>query len=186
MLNQLDISILRSIHHNRIEELDSWFYILSYITSYISFGIILALLLVAIVKKSKQVRGIFYKMLAVLILAASISFVLKTVITRERPFITYPDIEKLSEAGSSSFPSGHTIEVFAMAAGLSLLIPKKKVIIPVFTWALLVAYSRMALGVHFPSDVFTGMIVGSAIGWLVPFLIGKVISKRNKEISGAA
>ncbi len=183
MLKQLDISILRLIHHNRIEELDSWFYILSYFTSYISIGVIMALLLVAFIKKSKQAWGIFYKMLAVLIMAALVSLALKTVIIRERPFVGFTDIEKLSEAGSSSFPSGHTIEVFALAVGLSLLIPKKKVIIPVFAWAIIVAYSRMVLGVHYPSDVLVGMIIGSMIGWLVPILIGKVISKRNKGTS---
>jgi undecaprenyl-diphosphatase len=100
-----------------------------------------------------------------------ISFALKNIITRERPFKVYPDIEKLSEAGSYSFPSGHTLEVFAIAVALSISIPKKKIIIPLFLWASLVAYSRMALGVHYPSDVIAGMIIGSLTGWLVPLLI---------------
>jgi membrane-associated phospholipid phosphatase len=112
-------------------------------------------------------------MLAVLIIAALTSFTLKNTFTRERPFVVYPDIEKLSEAGSSSFPSGHTLETFAIATALSLLIPKKKVIIPVFCWAILVAYSRMTLGVHYPSDVLGGIMIGMIIGWLVPAIMGR-------------
>ena len=113
-------------------------------------------------------RTTFYQMLTVLLSAALISFVMKNTIFRERPFKSYPDIEKLSEAGSSSFPSGHTLEAFAIATAFAFAFPKKKYVIPLFIWALLVAYSRMALGVHYPSDVLGGMIVGVFIGWFVP------------------
>jgi undecaprenyl-diphosphatase len=120
-------------------------------------------------------------MLAVLIIAATISFSIKTIISRERPFKAYPDIEKLSEAGSHSFPSGHTNEAFAMAVAFSLLVPKRKFVIPLFIWASLVAYSRMALGVHYPSDVIGGMIIGSLIGWLVPGLISRINSCKGNQ-----
>ena len=183
MLYELDIRLLRFIHHNRIMAFDPWLYAMSLITTYISVGIVISILIISLVKKSKPMRIIFFKMLAVLIIAASVSLTLKTMVTRERPFTTYQDIEKLSEAGSSSFPSGHTIEVFAMAVGLSLLIPGKKITIPVFAWALLVAYSRMALGVHYPSDVLGGMVIGATIGWLVPLLIGKAMRGSDKETS---
>jgi undecaprenyl-diphosphatase len=175
---ELDISILRFIHHSRIVALDQWLYVLSFITTYVSIGIVLSILIVSLVKKSKPLRIIFYKMLAVLVLAALTSLAIKTLIPRERPFKAYPDIEKLSQAGSSSFPSGHTIEVFAIAAALSLLIPRKRVIIPVFIWAILVAYSRMALGVHYPSDVAGGMIIGVSVGLLVPYLFGIVMKDK--------
>ena len=175
---ELDISILRFIHHNRIVALDPWLYGLSFITTYVSVGIVLSILIVSLVKKSRPLRVIFFKMLAVLIIGALVSLSLKTMIVRDRPFITYPDIEKLSEAGSSSFPSGHTIEVFAMAMALSLLIPKRQVVIPVFAWAFLVAYSRMALGVHYPGDVAGGILIGICTGWSVPVLISKALKEK--------
>ena len=173
-ISELDISILRFIHNHRVIAFDEVLYYISFTTSFVSIGILLTLLIIAFRKKSKPLRIIFFKMLIVLVAAATISFTLKTFITRERPFKTYPDIEKLSEAGSSSFPSGHTIEAFAMAMALSLLIPKRKIIIPVFIWASIVAYSRMALGVHYPSDVFSGMVIGALIGWLVPALFTRL------------
>jgi len=120
-------------------------------------------------------RKQFYKLAIVLILVAIVSQGLKALIYRERPFITHPFIEKLSEAGSSSFPSGHTLEAFAIAAAISLLISKKKIVIPVYIWAILVAYSRMALGVHYPSDVLAGIIIGTFIGWVVPWIFQRII-----------
>jgi undecaprenyl-diphosphatase len=167
-LTDIDISILREVQNNRILAFDHILYIISFISSYISIGIVLTIFITSLIKRSKQLRMIFFKMLAVFIVAALVSFTLKIIITRERPYITYPDIEKLSEAGNSSFPSGHTLEAFAIAVALSSLVPKRKFVIPVFIWACLVAYSRMALGVHYPSDVLSGMIIGSLIGWLIP------------------
>jgi len=170
-ISELDISILRFIHFNRVVAFDQVLYYISFTTSFVSIGMLLTLLLIAFRKKSKPLRIIFFKMLIVFVAAATISFTMKTFITRERPFKTYPDIEKLSEAGNSSFPSGHTIEAFAMAVALSLLIPKRKFVIPLFIWASIVAYSRMALGVHYPTDVVSGMVIGALIGWLVPAVI---------------
>jgi undecaprenyl-diphosphatase len=79
---------------------------------------------------------------------------------RPRPSISYPFIEKLSAGGSPSFPSGHTSDAMAMAMALSVMYPRWYVIIPSFLWAGLVGYSRMDLGVHYPSDVLVGAIVG--------------------------
>ena len=139
-------------------------------TTYISIFLTLALLTLSIVKRSKQIRNKFFMLAAVLILVAGVSQGLKAVITRDRPFETHSGIEKLSEAGGSSFPSGHTMEAFAVATALSLLFSRKRVVIPIFIWAALVAYSRMALGVHYPSDVFAGIVIGVFIGWIVPWI----------------
>ena len=174
-INDFDISILRLIHHHRIVALDQVLYYISYTTSFISIGLLLAILITSIKLKSKPLRVIFFKMLVVLIIAATTSLTLKTLIIRDRPFKIYPDIEKLSEAGSSSFPSGHTLEAFAMAVAFSILVLKRKYIIPLLIWAFLVAYSRLALGVHYPGDVISGMLIGAFIGWLVTGLIGRFV-----------
>jgi membrane-associated phospholipid phosphatase len=168
---QADIELLRIIHHNRIEALDQLFYLISYFTTYVNIGLIILIFIISIYKKSKPLRNVGYQLIMVFIAAALISFALKNILIRERPFVTYPDIEKLSEAGSSSFPSGHTLETFAIVVAISIAIPKKKIIIPLFCWALLVAYSRMALGVHYPGDVIGGMIIGAAIGLTIPLLL---------------
>jgi membrane-associated phospholipid phosphatase len=181
-LSDLDISILRFIHHNRVLAFDHALYYISFTATFVSIGLLLTILIISLIKQSTPLRVVFYKMLAVILVSASISFTLKSIVIRERPFVNYPDIEKLSEAGNSSFPSGHSMEVFAIAVGFSILVPKRKLIIPVFIWASVVAYSRMALGVHYPTDVLAGIIIGSFIGWLVPWLINKFYPSEKFKI----
>jgi membrane-associated phospholipid phosphatase len=173
-ISDFDISILRFIYHNRIVAFDGILYYISYFATWVNIALLLTILVVSLIRKSMHLRNVFYKMVVVMIVAALVSTMLKSLIPRERPFVTHPDIVKLSEAGNSSFPSGHTLEGFAVAVAFSILVPRRKFIIPVFIWASVVAYSRMALGVHYPGDVLGGLIIGSFIGWIVPWLIHKL------------
>jgi membrane-associated phospholipid phosphatase len=103
-------------------------------------------------------------------LAASglITLGLKYTVNRKRPFVTYPDqVVKKTSAGSYSFPSGHTSSAFATATALSLAYPKWYVIAPSFLWAGAVGYSRMELGVHYPTDVLAGALIGAASSFLM-------------------
>ena len=104
--------------------------------------------------------------LAATAICAGFTTAMKYSINRDRPFITYPDITKKTKAGSPSFPSGHTSIAFATATSLSLAYPKWYVIVPGYTWAGTVAYSRMYLGVHYPSDVLIGALVGAGSAYL--------------------
>jgi membrane-associated phospholipid phosphatase len=89
-------------------------------------------------------------------------------IDRPRPFVTYPHlITQKDKAGSYSFPSGHTSSAFATATSVSLLYPKWYVIAPSLLWAGAVGYSRMELGVHYPSDVLVGALVGVGSSYLM-------------------
>ena len=94
------------------------------------------------------------------------TYAIKYSVNRTRPFNTYPDIVKKSEGGGPSFPSGHASGAFATATILSLEYPKWYVIAPSFLWAGTVGYSRMVLGVHYPSDVLGGAIVGAGSAYL--------------------
>lgn len=174
-----DITSLNWLNHHLIPHSIKVLRIISYTTTYISVALVLMVLITSIVKKSKSIYKQFFVLASVLILVAIISQGLKTFIYRERPFTTHPFIEKLSEGGDSSFPSGHTMEAFAVAAVLSLLFSKKKIVIPVYLWAMLVAYSRMALGVHYPSDVLAGVIIGTFIGLSVLWIFYRFTSRGN-------
>ncbi len=179
-ISDYDISFLRLIHHNRIKDIDNLLYLISFTTTFVSITLLIIILFVSIKLKSSELQNKFFKVLAILIISATLSLTLKSLIFRERPFITYPDIEQISEAGSSSFPSGHSLEAFAMALAISMLFPKKKIIIPVFVWASLVAYSRIALGVHYPSDILAGIILGLLISYLTLVLYNYLEWKRKK------
>lgn len=91
----------------------------------------------------------------------AITFALKEVVRRPRPFTTYPDDIIIRQSASGfSFPSGHTSCAFATATALTLSTKKWYVAVPAFTYAGFVGYSRMRLGAHYGSDVLAGIIVG--------------------------
>lgn len=103
---------------------------------------------------------------------------LKYTIDRERPFITYPDIIKKSNPDSPSFPSGHTSNAFATATSVSLAYPEWYVIVPSYLYAGTVAYSRMHLGVHYPSDVLAGALIGAGSAWLT-YRVNRILLKKK-------
>ena len=113
------------------------------------------------------------------LICAGITNILKYSINRDRPFVTYTDIQKKSAAGSPSFPSGHTSSAFATATSLSLTYSKWYVIVPAYGWAATVGYSRMHLGVHYPSDVLAGAFIGAGSACLTHFVNKKLLSRQK-------
>lgn len=103
---------------------------------------------------------------------------LKYSINRKRPYEQYPnDIVKRTDSGPYSFPSGHTSSAFAAATAVTLSTKKWYVAVPSYAYACAVGYSRMRLGVHFPSDVLGGMIIGIGSSLLV-FQVDKWLQKK--------
>jgi membrane-associated phospholipid phosphatase len=91
---------------------------------------------------------------------------LKRVIKRPRPYDRYPnDLTPAGRESSFSMPSGHTSTAFYTATWVSLSYPKWYVIAPSFLWAGLVGHSRNHLGVHYPTDVWIGALLGAATAW---------------------
>jgi undecaprenyl-diphosphatase len=164
MLSTCDLEVLRAVHHHRIAALDKPLYYFSFFTTYISVSILLVVLVRSFIVVSPEakraLRQVFLVLLAVLFSGAVLTFCLKRVVHRERPFVRHADIQKLSEGGSPSFPSGHTLEAFAMALACVRLFREQRALRVLFVWATLVGYSRMALGVHYPLDVVGGAGVG--------------------------
>lgn len=169
----VDIALLNWLHSHLIPHSVPVLQLISDTTTFVSIAMVLPVIIISFVKRSKPARMQFIILITVLLTVLAVTQGLKALIDRDRPFTTYPYIEKLSSGGDSSFPSGHTLEAFAMAAAISLLFSRKKIIVPVYIWALLVAYSRMALGVHYPSDVLAGILIGTFIGWVVPRVFRK-------------
>ncbi|MBS1651975.1 MAG: phosphatase PAP2 family protein [Bacteroidetes bacterium] len=92
---------------------------------------------------------------------------LKLIVDRPRPFVTYAnEIVKRDDAGPYSFPSGHTTAAFATATTLSLSYKKWYVAVPAYLYAGFVGYSRMRLGMHYPTDVLAGAVIGAGFGIL--------------------
>lgn len=81
---------------------------------------------------------------------------------RERPFITHPGIH-CAEAPLDrySFPSGHTLHAVSFAVLVTHYLPELAV--PLALFALLVALSRVVLGLHYPTDVAAGALLGAGL-----------------------
>lgn len=93
--------------------------------------------------------------------AAVLTFSVKELVGRERPFDRWPDmVVQREDVGSKSFPSGHTAMAFSIATSLSIRYPKWYVIAPSALWAVSVGVSRMQRGVHYPTDVISGALIG--------------------------
>ncbi|MES2275156.1 MAG: phosphatase PAP2 family protein [Bacteroidota bacterium] len=112
------------------------------------------------------------------LIAAGLTAGLKKITHRERPYLAHPDvIFGKSSSPDYSFPSGHTSVAFATATSLSLAFPKWYVIAPSFAYAGAVGYSRMYLGVHYPSDVLAGAVVGTGSAFLT-WKLQKLLNKK--------
>ena len=176
----LDIKILRAI--NSPEELpsDDFFRFISNSEPYIMFAVPAGMATAGYIKHEKTLIRNAYTGLATIAINGGITLALKYSVNRDRPFVTYPDIIQKSKAGSPSFPSGHTSSAFATATSLSLVYPKWYIIAPSYTWAGTVGYSRMHLGVHYPSDVLVGALVGAGSAWLTHAVNKKLNIKSRK------
>jgi undecaprenyl-diphosphatase len=91
--------------------------------------------------------------------------------SRPRPFRTMPEIvHRIAPLDEFSFPSGHTLHAVAFTLVLASYLPTLAWMVLPFT--LLVAFSRPVLGLHYPSDVLAGAIIGAAIATLTVMAAG--------------
>jgi membrane-associated phospholipid phosphatase len=174
-----DIDLLKQINLYRNRSLDGSFRLITNSAAPISFGTPVIMCGLGLLKHDSVLfRNSIYvaASVAVTVIIANIA---KYSINRPRPFEIYPFIEKESAGGSPSFPSGHTSEAFALATSVSLTYPKWYVVAPSFLWAGAVGYSRMDLGVHYPSDVLAGAVIGAGCAW-VTFKVNKIL--RNNKV----
>lgn len=91
---------------------------------------------------------------------------LKHLVGRDRPWLDVAGLVPLIQEGDpNSFPSGHTCASFAAASAWWRLLPKKWMKITAGIMAVCMGLSRLYVGVHYPSDVLVGALVGCFSGW---------------------
>ncbi|MCX6140805.1 MAG: phosphatase PAP2 family protein [Candidatus Kapabacteria bacterium] len=102
-------------------------------------------------------------LLSVAILDQASHRLLKEVIQRERPYQALGLVHQLVGSGGGSFPSNHAMNNAAVAVILSWFFPRTWVIF--WAVAISIAFSRIYCGVHYPSDVLGGLVIGAIGGW---------------------
>ena len=112
-----------------------------------------------------------------------INVTLKDLISRPRPFVVNEAIRPLITDVSPyrSFPSGHSGGSFSAMFALYWWVPKK-VGIPALVLAALVALSRLYVGVHYPTDILAGCLVGFLCGALAYYVVQAIRKKSQRLI----
>ncbi len=177
-----DIDLLKKINLERNKSLDPSFKFITNSVSPMSIGAPIATLGIGIIKKDSSLKSKGMFMVEALCVNAFTTTALKLAFKRDRPFVTYPFLDKQAEAGSYSFPSGHTSTAFTLATSLSMAFPKWYVVVPSYVYACAAGYSRMHLGVHYPSDVLAGAIVGMGSAVLSQYLQSKICARPKKKV----
>lgn len=130
---------------------------------------------------NKNIKNIGIEIFVVLGISQIIVHSLKRILSRERP---YKILEQLNTFGINlkdySFPSGHSAASFSLATTIALNIPRLSII--VFFLAILVAVSRIYLGVHYPTDVAAGIIIGLSTSLIVHLYLIEFIYNLGEKI----
>lgn len=184
----LDLAVLRFCNENLAGGgLDAfWLFITQmHKSKWVMFGVLPPLsAVVAYIYRWDAVKLLIALGLAIA-LADSLSYRgIKSWVDRPRPFdnpATSSWLRKVGEAHGTSFPSNHAANCFAAAVVLSWYFRRGRYTF--YTLAGLVATSRLALGVHYPSDVLAGAILGLCVGWLITSELAKRmhVSKKVEE-----
>ena len=116
-------------------------------------------------KEKKRDRRLLFSLAVVELLSIFVEAVVKNMVGRLQPQFVLPYvIEPFDFYHNFSFPSGHAVIAFAGAFVLSRYKPKLKWLF--YSLAVIISYSRIYLGKHFPSDVIAGAVIGLGIGYI--------------------
>lgn len=125
-------------------------------------GPLYGLLLILIIGYQSYQAPVAVAIIIAFVIERPVYFILKNAFKRNRPEAALQNFTSLvTPSDQFSFPSGHTSAAFLMTTLLGHFFPA--LILPLFSWALLVGFSRIVLGVHFVTDILVGALLGSFI-----------------------
>ncbi len=170
----------------RTAALDSFFLAVTNIAgSYGQLWLIVAAVLLIFKSTRKAGAAVLLAYAAVCLMG---QYGLKNLISRPRPCQIDLDFALLvSRPSSSSFPSTHS--AWAFGAATAIFMQHKKPGVAAFIAAALIAFSRMYLFLHFPTDVLAGIALGTALGLLANWIAGRIwktADKSSKAVLGTA
>lgn len=130
------------------------------------------LLLGILIKKLKPLNSIVSLVLLILFVDQLAASVIRPLVSRLRPSSPENPISQFLyfvndyRSGSFGFPSCHAANTFAMSTFLSFLLKSKWLKITLPTWAAVVSFSRIYLGLHYPTDIIAGTFLGIIMGYI--------------------
>lgn len=120
-------------------------------------------------------------LLSLALTALCVNIFIKNIVQRPRPFQVDTSVIPLIFPGETSFPSGHTASSFT--AAMAIFFYRKKAGIAALFLATMIAFTRLYLFVHFPTDVLGGMIIGVLCAFIIrKCMRGRLERQGNKNL----
>ena len=162
-----DINLLKPINKNETNFKNKYLELNASSVSPLSVGIPAGIAIAGFISHNKQLQKDALYMGGAFIVSSIITQTTKRIVNRQRPFETYAFIVKRDdENGGLSFPSGHTSAAFCTATSVALRYRKWYFVVPSYVFAFSTGWARMYQGVHYPTDVLAGAVVGAGSAWL--------------------
>lgn len=181
ILDAIDKQLTMFLNFNGGVVLDAIFYAMSSRITCSIFVLIAVSFYLSRKAKFRKYLVVVLGLVMVITLCDQISAsIIKPFVCRLRPSHTLGVCEYLHyvygyKGGQYGFVSSHAANTLGVAAFLSIIIRNKKITMYLFSWAIIVCYSRIYLGVHYLGDVICGGILGVLIGYIIAFILRGII-----------
>jgi undecaprenyl-diphosphatase len=177
-----DINLLQNINPQNPNS--STFKTISNTAEPLSLAVPISMFAMSLFNNNQHLKKNAYQIAASLTVNAVATEGFKIIVNRNRPFVTYPStvFPISTDEKNKSMPSGHTSFSFTTATSVYLMYPKWYVALPAFAWATSVGYSRLYLGLHYPSDVLLGAVVGSSSAIITNWARKHFIDQKKKNL----
>lgn len=180
----MNIEIFNFLHNlsGRSEILDKVIVFIAEPFGYILIVIAYLFLLLHSENESSELKNILKKFREIIILSFSVfsayifSIIIKNIVNNPRPFLILNDVNELFiYGGYDSFPSGHATFFAALAAAIFVYHRKVGFLFGLF--AVIIGFSRVIAGIHFPVDILVGFMLGGSLSTLIYYGVNKFIKK---------
>ncbi len=139
--------------------------VMVFLAEYLMYILLVAGLIYLFFAYQKQLKALIVAAAAIILSRGFITEIIRFFYYRPRPFLTHPVNQLLTHDISGSFPSGHMTFIFPLIALVYL--KNKKLGVVFMVLGVLMGLARIYCGVHYPSDIFAGIIIGVFCGWFV-------------------
>jgi undecaprenyl-diphosphatase len=148
---------------------------------YFEYVLLLVLLLFLVINFKKYWKMVLESLMAVVLARYVIAEIIRWLWFRPRPFVNnYVNLLMDYNPAESSFPSGHAVFYFALST--IVYYHNKKAGILFYLASFLIVLARVFVGIHWPSDILAGALIGIFIAWLINKIFLKVFNRQFSHI----
>lgn len=169
-LQRLDDRILIDLSNHRTPKQTDFMMFISKYNDVVNFAVPVGVLAGGIIGNDKGTRQDAAYIASSSAVNVILTMALKKLFKRPRPFAANVKINAVYQPPHYSFPSGHTSSAFTTATAISQVQNKWYITAPAYLWAGAIGYSRMYLGVHYPTDVAAGALLGTGSALSMQFM----------------